>query len=173
MLLCLGRAPNQATNKAGIACQATGLHHACIVTPHGDYCLEPASTAAFRQPAAYEELTPAAHTTILHLLQSPPAEPVALPPPAAASDPHPAGPRSSTVVSAHGRPSTPHHLGRFPTFPLALPPDVYRAPSLSAVIAATPSSDIVLPARGKQPGAPASALVSGTHPSPSQRQAGR
>ena len=74
MLLCLGRTPNQARNKASRARQATGLHHACIVTPHGDYCLEPASTAAFRQSAAYEELTPAAHATILSLLQSPPAE---------------------------------------------------------------------------------------------------
>ena len=171
MLLCLGRAPNQAQNKTGLARRHTGLHHACIVTPHGDYCIEPASTAAFRQPAAYEELTPAAHTTILHLLQSPPVEPATPPPPTAASDPRPASPRPSTEADARGLPPTPHHQSRFPTFPLTLPPDVYRAPPLSAVIAATPSSDIVLPARGKQPGAPASALVSDPHSSPSQRQA--
>ena len=66
--MCVGRAPNWARNKASRAHQATGLHHACIITPHGDYCLEPASTAAFRQPAAYEELTPAAHATVLSLL---------------------------------------------------------------------------------------------------------
>ena len=114
MLLCLGRAPSQAQNKTGPARRHTGLHHACIVTPHGDYCIEPASTAAFRQPAAYEELTPAAHTTILHLLQSPPVEPAIPPPPTAASEPRPASPRPPTETDARGQCdvySSPHAEG--------------------------------------------------------------
>ena len=50
----------------------SGSHHACLISPEGDYLLEHVTTSACHTPFPMASLTPAALDTLLHLLETPP-----------------------------------------------------------------------------------------------------
>ena len=50
----------------------SGFHHACLISPEGDYLLEHVTTSACHTPFPMASLTPAALDTLLHLLETPP-----------------------------------------------------------------------------------------------------
>ena len=143
VLLCLGGRPTE-----------TGLHHVCLVSPEGDHRLEHVSTSALRTPVPLDGLTGPALATVQALLESPPVCKNA--------------PRHRHHTPRRPVPPFPplrvprlcagSHL-HFPPFPLTLPPDVYRAPPLSVVLASTPASDPVLPVRGVRSGRESRKLV--------------
>ena len=130
------------------------LHRACLVTPQGDYCLGRFSTDAFATPITPEELTIPARATITALLDSPPACGF-LP------NPRPPGRHLAAHLSPAVPPSPPHPFSAliFPPFPVTLPPNLYRPPSLSAVLAATPASEPRLLVRARSPGVRSQKLV--------------
>ena len=113
-----------------------GLHHVAVISPDGYYRLEHASYAALQTPFARADLTGAASATVDRLLECPeyccasraPTQrpPSRIPPP-----------RFRLTPS-----SLPRLSAYFPPFPLSLPADVYRAPTLTAVLAATPMDEM-------------------------------
>ena len=133
---------------------AAHLHRACLVTPQGDHYVSRFSTHAFATPITPEELTAPARATIAALLESPPTY-EGLP------DSRPPGQHSSAHLPPVVQPSPPHPLSAltFPPFPVSLPPNLYRSPSLSAVLAATPASEPRLLVRARTPGVRSQKLV--------------
>ena len=132
----------------------THLHRACLVTPQGDYYVGRFSTDAFATPITPEELTIPARATITALLESPPACGF-LP------NPRPPGRHLAAHLSPAVPPSPPHPFAAliFPPFPVTLPPNLYRPPNLSAVLAATPASEPRLLVRARSPGVRSQKLV--------------
>ena len=120
---------------------SSGAHHACLISPEGDYLLEHVTTSACHTQFPVASLTPAALDTLLHLLETPPSCCNKKRPHSAyrGLDPslHPTPVLTSPAVFIRGTIS-------FPSFPASLPPDVYRAPPLSFVLEATPASEKTL-----------------------------
>ena len=120
---------------------SSGAHHACIISPEGDYLLEHVTTSVCHTQFPVASLTPAALDTLLHLLETPPycCSKKRLHSAYRGLDP---SPRPTPVITSPAvfiRGTT-----SFPSFPVSLPPDVYRAPPLSSVLEATPASEKTL-----------------------------
>ena len=123
---------------------AGGAHHACVISPEGDFLLEHVSAGVCQTYFPVSSLTPAALETVLHLLETPPYC-------CSKKRLHSTHRGTIGLGTLPRRPpadATPHvpllGVNFFPPFPVVLPRDAYRAPPLSAVLEATPASEKML-----------------------------
>ena len=109
---------------------SSGAHHACIISPEGDFLLEHVTAGVCHTHFPVSLLTPAALDTLLYLLETPPycCSKRRLHSAYRGLGPPPRCPPATTP------PASPQGTTSFPPFPASLPPDVYRAPPLSTVL---------------------------------------